>query len=102
MCFLSVEDIMQLSLIKNISNKGEYNVVIKEKIHTLLMKSLELVSVFQTGLQISQGHVSLKQRLHQMMQSGNTAVENLSCSIIQVDRLPITCTKKMPLLPLKN
>lgn len=60
------------------------------KVHTLQVKSLKLLFIFQASLQVSQGHMSLKQRLHQRLYCNHTAVDNLPCRVIHPDRLPIT------------
>lgn len=65
------------------------------KVHTLQIKSLKLLFVFQADLQVSQLYVSLKQRVHQIVDCNHTAVDNLSCRVIHLDRLPLTWTKTM-------
>ena len=60
------------------------------KVHTLQIKSLKLLFMFQAGLQVSQGNMSQKQRLHQGLHCVHAAVDNLHCRVIHPDRLPIT------------
>lgn len=60
---------------------------------TLLEKLFKLLPVFQASLQVSQSHVSLKQRALQRVYGLHTAVDHLPCGVVHLDRLPVTWTK---------
>lgn len=60
------------------------------RVLTLLEKPFKLVFIFEAGLQVSQEHMSSKQRLQQHLQCCQTAVDHLSCSVIHLNQPPLT------------
>lgn len=71
------------------------NIQTEVKVHTLVVKSLKLLLIFQSGLQVSHWYMSLKQRLDQGCQCTLRALNNLSRSIIHLYCFPVCCKRKM-------